>query len=96
MELILKSLETHKEMANEIAHVIIDPILKTFRQVIDNQNYAMQVQIMNLLKVIFFQCNFDSQDSRQDCERILKDPQLIKSIVKGMKNEVSFVRYHFI
>jgi len=56
----------------------------------------MQVQIMNLLKVIFFQCNFDSQDSRQDCERILKDPQLIKSIVKGMKNEVSFVRYHFI
>ena len=36
MELILKSLEQHKEIAMEIAHVIIDPILKTFRQVIDN------------------------------------------------------------
>lgn len=36
MELILKSLEQHKELSNEIAHIIIDPILRTFRQVIDN------------------------------------------------------------
>lgn len=41
-------------MSNEIAHIIIDPILKTFRQVIDNQNHAMQVHLLNLLKVIFF------------------------------------------
>lgn len=54
MELILKSLEQHKEYSNEIAHIIIDPILKTFRQVIDNQNNAMQVHLLNLLKVIFF------------------------------------------
>jgi hypothetical protein len=96
MELILKSLEQHKETSNEIAHIIIDPILKTFRQVIDNQNHAMQVHLLNLLKVIFFQCNFDSPESKADCERIFKDPVFIESIVKGMKNEVSFVRYHFI
>ena len=36
MELILKSLEQHKEASNEIAHIIIDPILSTFKQVIDN------------------------------------------------------------
>mmetsp|Transcript_39177 Transcript_39177/g.37564 ORF Transcript_39177/g.37564 Transcript_39177/m.37564 type:complete len:128 (-) Transcript_39177:2670-3053(-) len=96
MELILKSLELHKEQANEIAHLIIDPILKTFRQVIDNQKNAMQVHMLGLLKVILFQCNFDSYESRQLCEKILKDPYLIDSIVKGMKNEESFVRFHFI
>jgi len=31
MELILKSLEQHKDTSNEIAHIIIDPILSTFR-----------------------------------------------------------------
>jgi len=36
MELILKSLESYPEYSNEIAHLIIIPILKTFRQVIDN------------------------------------------------------------
>lgn len=96
MELILKSLEQHKEHSNEIAHIIINPILRTFRQVIDNQNYAMQVHLLNLLKVIFFQCNFDSPESKLDCERIFKDPSFMDAIVKGMKNEVSFVRYHFI
>ncbi|CDW85800.1 n-terminal domain-containing protein [Stylonychia lemnae] len=102
MELILKSLEQNKEMSNEIAHIIIDPIIRTFRQVIDNQNHAMQVHLLNLLKVIFFQCNFDSPESQKDqftqteCSRIFSDASFIDSIVKGMKNEVSFVRYHFI
>ncbi len=58
MELILKSLEGHPIESNKIAHIIIDPILRAFKQNIDNQNYAMQVHILNLLKVIFFNCNF--------------------------------------
>jgi hypothetical protein len=41
MELILKSLESHPKTSNEIAHIIVDPILRTFKQVIDNQNHAM-------------------------------------------------------
>ena len=56
----------------------------------------MQVHLLNLLKVIFFECNFNSLESKDNCERIFKDPSLIDSIIKGMKNEVSFVRYHFI
>lgn len=54
----------------------------------------MQVHLLNLLKVIFFECNFN--ESKEACERIYKDPSLIESIMKGMKNEVSFVRFHFI
>lgn len=56
----------------------------------------MQVHLLNLLKVIFFQCNFQTQQSKEACEHIFKDPKLIGSVIKGMKNEVSFVRYHFI
>ena len=36
LELILKSLEQHKEHSNEIAHMIVDPLLRTLRHVIDN------------------------------------------------------------
>ncbi len=96
MELILKNLEPNREISNEIAHIIIDPLLKTFKQVIDNQTHAMQVHLLNLLKVIFSQCHFEIVESKQDCERIFKDSTFIDSIVKGMRSEVSFVRYHFI
>ena len=36
------------------------------------------------------------EESRNNCERIFRDPLLNECIIKGMKNEVSFVRYHFI
>ena len=54
----------------------------------------MQVHLLNLLKVIFFECKFN--DTKEASERIYNDPSLIDSIIKGMKNEVSFVRLHFI
>lgn len=60
MELILKSVQPYKDLANEIAHVIIMPVVKTLRQSIDNGNVAQQVHLLNLLKVIFFECNFYS------------------------------------
>ena len=56
----------------------------------------MQVHLLNLLKVIFFQCAFNTPNSKELCEATFKDPKLIGSLIKGMKNEVSFVRYHFI
>jgi predicted O-linked N-acetylglucosamine transferase (SPINDLY family) len=60
----------------------------------------MQVHLLNLLKVVFFECNFsnitNTPESKEYCEKIFKESSLIDSIIKGMKNEVSFVRYHFI
>lgn len=56
----------------------------------------MQVHLLNLLKVIFFQCNFVTDESKKDCERVFKSPFFIDSLIKGLRNEVSFVRYHFI
>ena len=40
MELILKSVEPYKELAQEISHIIVMPVIKTLRQSINNQNEA--------------------------------------------------------
>jgi len=36
MELILKSIESNQHNSNLIAHIIINPILRAFKQNIDN------------------------------------------------------------
>lgn len=96
MELVLKSLEQHKKESADISHLIIRPILKTFRQNIENKNNAMQVNMLNLLKVLLFQSNFLEQAKEKQYVALYKSSYLIDSLVLGMKNEVSFVRMHFI
>lgn len=107
MELILKSVQPYKDLANEIAHVIIKPVVKTLRQSIDNGNVAQQVHLLNLLKVIFFECNFyspalarkndsQSQAAVLNAKEILSDPKFLQCICDGMNNELSFVRNAFI
>lgn len=43
-----------------MCHIIIMPVVKTLRQSIDSDNVAQQVHLLNLLKVILFECNFYS------------------------------------
>ncbi len=62
MELILKSFRPENSMSQYIAAVIIHPILRTLRNTIDNQDHAMQVHLLNLLKVIFFHSLVDKAD----------------------------------
>lgn len=56
----------------------------------------MQVNMLNLLKVLLFQSNFLEQGREKQYVAIYKSSYLIESLVMGMKNEVSFVRMHFI
>lgn len=72
------------------------PIIKTFKTSIDNKDHAMQVLILNLLRVIFFHSNFDKDTYKARCEKIYNYDIFINCIIQGMKNEVSFVRFHFI
>jgi hypothetical protein len=58
MELILKQVEKYSTISNKIAHIIIKPLIETFYHVIKNKNYAMQVNIINLLDLILNECNF--------------------------------------
>jgi len=58
MELILKQLNKYFSVSNKIAHVIMDPLITTFYHVIEKKNYAMQVNIINLIDSILNECNF--------------------------------------
>jgi hypothetical protein len=58
MELILKQVAKYSTISNKIAHYIISILIETFYHVIKNKNYAMQVNIINLLDLILNECNF--------------------------------------
>ena len=58
MELILKQVEKYSSISNKISHIIVQPLIETFYHVIKKKNYAMQVNIINLLDLIFNECNF--------------------------------------
>jgi len=58
MELILKQVQKYSDISNKIAHLIITPLINTFHHVIVKKNFAMQVNIINLLDLILNECNF--------------------------------------
>jgi hypothetical protein len=58
MELILKQVHKYSNYSNKIAHTVIKPLITTFYNVIRKENYAMQVNIINLIDIIFQECNF--------------------------------------
>jgi len=108
MELILKQVQKYSNISNKIAHIIISPLIETFYHCILKKNYAMQVNIINLLDLILNECNFQGgkhenhankelgDDSKKKCAEILKNSRLLESIILGLKSDVSFVRSKFI
>jgi len=58
MELLLKQYVKYPSISTKIAHAIIKPLIDTFYHVIERKNYAMQVNIINLLDLILNECNF--------------------------------------
>ena len=62
MELLLKQVQKHTAQANKIAHIIMVPLINTFYHVIDNKNNAMIVNLINLLEIIFKECNFQGNE----------------------------------
>lgn len=110
MELILKQVQRDPYVSYRIAHMIIKPLITTFYTVIENENYAMMVNIINLLDLILNECNFqgqrhghikelmDTKAIRQNCEDIFvfKNTILLQSIKNGLSSPLSFVRQKFI
>ena len=70
MELILKQVEKHGNISNRIAHMIVKPLIDTFHHLIEKNNYAMQVNILNLLHLIFNDCNFQGNKNDNAANKI--------------------------
>jgi hypothetical protein len=69
MELILKQVQKYPSHSNKIAHVIIKPLIKTFNHCIKKKNFAMQVNIINLLDLILNECNFQGSNEKLEKEK---------------------------
>ena len=107
MELILNSIKDFPDLEREIKHLIVSPLVKTLRTAIDNKNDAEQVHLLNLLRVIIFEGEFYSsklatkkeshiQQIVRNARTLFDETKFIHTLVDGMKNEVAFVRYHYI
>lgn len=73
------------------------------RSSIENNNVVQQVHLLNLLKVILFECSFNRKSSNVNPETVKKNKEelfekkfFMECIRDGMKNESSFVRNAFI
>jgi hypothetical protein len=108
MELLLKQVEKYGQISNKMAHKIINPLIDTFHMAVVNKNYAMQVNIINLLNLILNECNFLGnqgeernnkslvEESKVKCAKTLRNSQLMEGIILGLKSDVSFVRQKLI
>ena len=105
MELIIRSINPYKDLATEIIHLIIRPVIQTLRTALDNENSAQQVILLNLLNVILFEneslfFNHSTKVNKRhiyhSARRLFEDPFLIGCLTDGMRHEASFVRYHYI
>lgn len=54
----------------------------------------MQVQLLNLLKVILFECKFSG--NIENTKKVLTASSFTDTMVSGLKNQVAYVRQHFI
>lgn len=93
LELILKS-SKDTSVSTEVAHEIVLRILKSLSTAIEKHDNAMQVQLLNLLKVILFECNF--RENEEHCREVLALEMFADILVQGLRNQVSYVRQHFV
>jgi hypothetical protein len=64
---------------------------------IENQDFVMQVQLLNLLKVIIFQSGFrEGQDNRKYVTSILAGKMFVPVLMNGLFTEIPYVRIQFI
>ena len=108
MELMIRAVsQVGPDYCMEIMHMVIKPLCSNLRTAIDNQNDAQQVILLNLLKVILFEHEslFYKSRSRdeahnhfyfQAARNLFENENFFQCFTLGLKNEVAFVRYHYI
>jgi len=80
----------------KIAESIAQPLLYILRESISSNDEVMQVQLLNLLKVILFNTQSVHQDFKDTSKRIFDSSILHQCIILGIQDNYIFVRSHFI
>ncbi|EGR29985.1 n-terminal domain protein [Ichthyophthirius multifiliis] len=95
---IFELLIVHLDDAEECSIICqqqMEKILKLLRENIKNKDYVMQVQILNLLKVMFFNPLFHMKTVPKII-KVLDSNLFIPTIVKGLNTPIVYVRGQFI
>jgi TolB-like protein len=75
---------------------VLEPLLSILLNAITNNDYVMQLQLLNLLKVIFFQSSFTTKNPDSEVKpiifRILASRLFIPNIIRGITTGISYVR----
>jgi len=80
----------------KIAESIAQPLLYILRESISSNDEVMQVQLLNLLKVILFNTQSVHQDFKETSKNIFDSSILHQCIISGIQDNYIFVRSHFI
>ena len=60
LEVVLRELSVVPEVSLEISHLIVNILVKTFRNSIDNDNTQLQMSLLSIFKAILHKSNFYS------------------------------------
>lgn len=87
-------------LCHRIIDFVLNPLFKVLKQVVINREYIMQIQILNMLKNIFFSSSFrkkaDSQQIRDFFKTVFTNKTFISSTLEGLNTPFSYVRSQFI
>ena len=68
LEVVLRELNVSPEVSLEVNHILIQILVKIFRQSIDNDNTQLQLNLLSIFKAIIHKSNFYSAALKYDVE----------------------------
>ena len=96
LEILITQLE-NKQNSARVIHYIMEPLLLVMHHSIQNRDYVMQVQLINLLKTILFQTNYGrSEETKNHCVSLLSSRYFMPNLLRGLELQMQYVREQYI
>ena len=95
LEFLLSFIEPKSKVMN-IAQIISEPVLNILQESLMTNDEVMQVQLLNLLKVLLLNTKEEHQNFKQDAINIFNSKKFHECIVSGIQINYIFVRGYFI
>ena len=95
LEFLLSHINNNELLISYASEINL-PILLTLDEAIENNDEVMQVQLLSVLKVLYFNSSPTHLSNKNIILTLFQNETLIKVLIKGMTRDFFFVREHFI
>ena len=95
LEFLLSHINNNELLINYASEINL-PILLTLDEAIENNDEVMQLQLLSLLKVLYFNSSPAHLSYKNIVLSLFQNETLIQVLIKGMTRDFFFVREHFI